>query len=182
MPGAKRFKYAKPKATDATAEAIAPSQVFPGLMEGASFLRPKRLPTKYAAVSATQTSTSTPSTACAGSVIIARAAGTSTTNPAAALGISDYGLRVGGPADLVVFDAPTVVDAIRLVAPRYLVREIFSTKREQLTKEAAALIKAKLANECLHSSGGLRRLGLKHEVRTLKVNDSDTWQGQGNQL
>ncbi len=29
-----------------------------------------------------------------------------TVNPAAALGVDDYGLRVGGPADLVVFDAP----------------------------------------------------------------------------
>jgi len=44
-----------------------------------------------------------------------------TVNPAAALGIPDYGLRVGGPADLVVFDAPTEADALRLVAPRYLV-------------------------------------------------------------
>ncbi|MEN3308395.1 MAG: cytosine/creatinine deaminase [Micromonosporaceae bacterium] len=44
-----------------------------------------------------------------------------TVNPAAALGLSDYGLRTGGPADLVVFDAPSDVDALRLVAPRYLV-------------------------------------------------------------
>jgi cytosine deaminase len=44
-----------------------------------------------------------------------------TVNPAAALGLADYGLRTGGPADLVVFDAPTFVDALRLVAPRYLV-------------------------------------------------------------
>jgi len=44
-----------------------------------------------------------------------------TVNPAAALGLDDYGLRVGGPADLVVFDAPTFADALRLVAPRYLV-------------------------------------------------------------
>jgi cytosine deaminase len=44
-----------------------------------------------------------------------------TVNPAAALGLTDYGLRAGGPADLVVFDAPTAVDALRLVAPRYLV-------------------------------------------------------------
>jgi cytosine deaminase len=29
-----------------------------------------------------------------------------TVNPAAALGVPDYGLRLGGPADLVVFDAP----------------------------------------------------------------------------
>lgn len=44
-----------------------------------------------------------------------------TVNPAAALGLDDYGLRVGGPADLVVFDAPTPADALRLIAPRYLV-------------------------------------------------------------
>ena len=44
-----------------------------------------------------------------------------TTNPAAALGVPDYGLRVGGPADLVVFDAPSEADALRLVAPRTLV-------------------------------------------------------------
>lgn len=44
-----------------------------------------------------------------------------TVNPAAALGVPDYGLRVGGPADLVVFDAPSEADALRLVAPRLLV-------------------------------------------------------------
>jgi len=44
-----------------------------------------------------------------------------TTNPAKALGVDAGGLRVGGPADLVVFDAPTAQDAIRLVSPRYLV-------------------------------------------------------------
>jgi cytosine deaminase len=44
-----------------------------------------------------------------------------TVNPAAALGLADYGLRTGGPADLVVFDAPSDVDALRLVAPRFLV-------------------------------------------------------------
>jgi cytosine deaminase len=44
-----------------------------------------------------------------------------TTNPAKALGIPDYGLREGGPADLVVFDAPTEADALRLVSPRTLV-------------------------------------------------------------
>jgi cytosine/creatinine deaminase len=44
-----------------------------------------------------------------------------TTNPAAALGVASYGLRVGGPADLVVFDAPTPADALRLVAPRLMV-------------------------------------------------------------
>jgi len=44
-----------------------------------------------------------------------------TTNPARALRVPDYGLRLGGPADLVVFDAPTEADALRLVAPRTLV-------------------------------------------------------------
>jgi cytosine deaminase len=44
-----------------------------------------------------------------------------TTNPAAALGVENYGLRVGGPADLVVFDAPSAADALRLVAPRLMV-------------------------------------------------------------
>jgi len=44
-----------------------------------------------------------------------------TTNPAAALGVPGYGLRPGGPADLVVFDAPSEADALRLVAPRTLV-------------------------------------------------------------
>jgi cytosine deaminase len=44
-----------------------------------------------------------------------------TSNPAQALGVPDYGLRQGGPADLVAFDAPTEADALRLVAPRTLV-------------------------------------------------------------
>jgi cytosine/creatinine deaminase len=44
-----------------------------------------------------------------------------TTSPAAALGVPGYGLRPGGPADLVVFDAPSEADALRLVAPRTLV-------------------------------------------------------------
>jgi cytosine/creatinine deaminase len=44
-----------------------------------------------------------------------------TTNPAKALGVDSAGIRVGGPADLVVFDAPTAQDAIRLVSPRFLV-------------------------------------------------------------
>ncbi len=44
-----------------------------------------------------------------------------TVNPAAALGVPDYGLRIGGPADLVVFDAPSEADALRLIAPRTLV-------------------------------------------------------------
>jgi cytosine deaminase len=44
-----------------------------------------------------------------------------TTNPAEALGVPGYGLRLGGPADLVVFDAPSEADALRLIAPRTLV-------------------------------------------------------------
>jgi cytosine/creatinine deaminase len=44
-----------------------------------------------------------------------------TVNSARALGVPDYGLRTGGPADLVVFDAPSPADALRLVAPRTLV-------------------------------------------------------------
>jgi len=44
-----------------------------------------------------------------------------TVNSAAALGVEDYGLRAGGPASLVVFDAPSEADALRLVAPRTLV-------------------------------------------------------------
>ena len=44
-----------------------------------------------------------------------------TVNPAAALQLEGYGLTAGTPADLVVFDAPTDVDALRLIAPRYLV-------------------------------------------------------------
>jgi cytosine deaminase len=44
-----------------------------------------------------------------------------TTNPAKALGVDSGGVRVGGPASLVVFDAPTPADAVRLISPRYLV-------------------------------------------------------------
>jgi len=44
-----------------------------------------------------------------------------TVNPAAALGVSDYGLRPGSPAHLVVYAAPSEADALRLVAPRSLV-------------------------------------------------------------
>lgn len=44
-----------------------------------------------------------------------------TTNPAKALGVDAGGLRAGGPADLVVFDAPTATDAVRRLSPRYLV-------------------------------------------------------------
>jgi cytosine deaminase len=44
-----------------------------------------------------------------------------TGNPARALGVGNYGLAIGNRADLVAFAAPTVRDAIRLVAPRRLV-------------------------------------------------------------
>jgi cytosine/creatinine deaminase len=44
-----------------------------------------------------------------------------TTNPAKALGVDSGGIRVGGPGDLVVFDAPTPEDALRRVTPRFLV-------------------------------------------------------------
>jgi cytosine/creatinine deaminase len=44
-----------------------------------------------------------------------------TVNPARALGLEGYGLAEGDRADLVVFDAPTAEDAIRLLAPRRLV-------------------------------------------------------------
>jgi cytosine deaminase len=44
-----------------------------------------------------------------------------TVAPAAALGVADYGLHVGGSADLVVFDARSEAEALRLQAPRHLV-------------------------------------------------------------
>ena len=44
-----------------------------------------------------------------------------TGNPAQALGVENYGLATGNRADLVAFAAPSVTDAIRLVAPRRLV-------------------------------------------------------------
>jgi cytosine deaminase len=44
-----------------------------------------------------------------------------TTDPARVLALPENRLRPGDPADLVVFDAPTDVDALRLVAPRTLV-------------------------------------------------------------
>src|SRR2546421_3517354 len=60
-----------------------------------------------------------------------------TVNPAAALGVEGYGIREGGSADLVVFDAPTGADALRLVAPRYLVlrggRVVARTKPAETT-------------------------------------------------
>src|SRR5437660_1156568 len=44
-----------------------------------------------------------------------------TFNPARALGLPDYGLETGGPASLVVYDAPGEVDALRLIPRRRLV-------------------------------------------------------------
>jgi cytosine deaminase len=44
-----------------------------------------------------------------------------TVAPAAALGVAGYGIRTGGPADLVVFDARSEAEALRLQRPRYLV-------------------------------------------------------------
>ncbi|HYS28417.1 MAG TPA: amidohydrolase family protein, partial [Candidatus Limnocylindria bacterium] len=44
-----------------------------------------------------------------------------TVNAALTLGLADYGLAPGCRADLVLFEAPTEMDAIRLVAPRRLV-------------------------------------------------------------
>jgi cytosine deaminase len=44
-----------------------------------------------------------------------------TTDAARTLGLPENRLRPGDPADLVVFDAPTDVDALRLVARRTLV-------------------------------------------------------------
>jgi cytosine/creatinine deaminase len=44
-----------------------------------------------------------------------------TTDAARVLDLPENRLRPGDPADLVVFDAPTDVDALRLVAPRTLV-------------------------------------------------------------
>jgi len=44
-----------------------------------------------------------------------------TSNPARALGLEGYGLEEGGSADLVVFDAPSEMDAVRLVPRRKLV-------------------------------------------------------------
>jgi cytosine deaminase len=44
-----------------------------------------------------------------------------TVRPAAALGVADYGLHIGGPADLVVFDARSEAEALRLQRPRFQV-------------------------------------------------------------
>jgi cytosine deaminase len=44
-----------------------------------------------------------------------------TANPARALGLEDYGLEPGRPASLVIYEAPTESDAIRLVTRRRMV-------------------------------------------------------------
>ncbi|MDT5043333.1 MAG: cytosine/creatinine deaminase [Actinoplanes sp.] len=44
-----------------------------------------------------------------------------TVAPAAALGVADYGLDLGNPADLVVFEARSEAEALRLQRPRNLV-------------------------------------------------------------
>lgn len=44
-----------------------------------------------------------------------------TTNAAQAMGLDDYGIRVGGPADLVLLDAHDPIEAIRLRPPRLAV-------------------------------------------------------------
>ncbi|GIF21680.1 cytosine deaminase [Actinoplanes tereljensis] len=44
-----------------------------------------------------------------------------TVAPAAALGVHNYGLDLGSEADLVVFDATSEAEALRLQRPRYLV-------------------------------------------------------------
>ena len=44
-----------------------------------------------------------------------------TVNPAQALGLPGYGLADGAPANLVVFDAPTAMDALRLLPRRRMV-------------------------------------------------------------
>ncbi len=60
-----------------------------------------------------------------------------TTMPASALGISSYGLSEGSTADLVVFAAPSEIDALRLVAPRRMVlrrgRVVARTQPSQTT-------------------------------------------------
>jgi cytosine deaminase len=44
-----------------------------------------------------------------------------TSDPARVMALDDYGLRVGGPASLVVFDVPSEFDAVRLVPRRRMV-------------------------------------------------------------
>jgi cytosine deaminase len=48
----------------------------------------------------------------------------------------DYGIEVGGPADLVVLDAPDAVTALRTVAP---VLAAYKRGRRTVTREPAKL-------------------------------------------
>jgi cytosine deaminase len=60
-----------------------------------------------------------------------------TVAPAAALGVADYGLHVGAPADLVVFDAWSEAEALRLQRPRFQVlragRQVAATEPARST-------------------------------------------------
>jgi cytosine deaminase len=60
-----------------------------------------------------------------------------TVAPAAALGVADYGLHIGGPADLVVFDAWSEAEALRLQRPRFQVlragRQVAATEPARST-------------------------------------------------
>ena len=69
----------------------APSQLLPGLIEGASLRRPHARPTKYAALSAIHTSTRTSNTSSGLSASMARPAGTSTAKPAAPIQVVSPG-------------------------------------------------------------------------------------------
>jgi cytosine deaminase len=60
-----------------------------------------------------------------------------TVAPARALGLTGYGLDIGSPADLVVFDATSEAEALRLQRPRHLVmragRVVASTEPARTT-------------------------------------------------
>ncbi|MBI3078017.1 MAG: amidohydrolase family protein [Deltaproteobacteria bacterium] len=59
-----------------------------------------------------------------------------TVNAARAMGLKDYGLEVGRRADLVVLDAPSVHEALRLQAPRrYVIRAGAVLAESQLTRQ-----------------------------------------------
>src|SRR5438552_1076899 len=104
----------------------APSQLLPGLIEGASLRRPHARPTKYAALSAIHTSTRTSNTSSGLSASMARPAGTSTAKPAAPLAaavrsdglVERRGVEVGpqrlGEVELAIRELPQqeVADAL----------------------------------------------------------------------
>jgi cytosine deaminase len=71
-----------------------------------------------------------------------------TVNGARALGLRDYGLEPGCRADLVLFDAPTESDAIRLMASRRLV--IRAGKVVARTEPAASFVTWKGREEPVH--------------------------------